>query len=165
MPRLLYQVTHASVARQSAHSLYAVVLPTNVQLLVLQFYEDDPNPWLKPNLDSTFPSQGGVPVPFPRVLGIEAVGLVEEAPSGESSKVSRHLLLSPVLFVPSTWILESSRGRVVLALVIETLQQLQGDVVATAMGGMGMRYDGGYAEYTCVQVQVIASAIKPLTSV
>ena len=34
---------------------------------------------------------------------------------------------------------------------------LQGDVVATAMGGMGRDFDGGYAEYTCVpakQVQV-----------
>lgn len=26
----------------------------------------------------------------------------------------------------------------------------QGDVVATAMGGMGRDFDGGYAEYTCV---------------
>ncbi len=34
----------------------------------------------------------------------------------------------------------------------------QGDIVATAMGGMGREFDGGYAEYTCVpatQVQVI----------
>ena len=34
---------------------------------------------------------------------------------------------------------------------------LQGDVVATAMGGMGRDFNGGYAEYTCVpakQVQV-----------
>lgn len=58
-------------------------------------------------------------VKFPRVLGIEAVGLVEESPGGEFAK---------------------------------------GDVVATAMGGMGRQFDGGYAEFTCVptnQVQVI----------
>ena len=48
---------------------------------------------------------------FPRVLGIEAVGLVEEAPGGEFRR---------------------------------------GDTVATAMGGMGRQFDGGYAEYTCV---------------
>jgi hypothetical protein len=31
------------------------------------------------------------------------------------------------------------------------------DIVATAMGGLGRQFDGGYAEYTCVpakQVQV-----------
>lgn len=57
-------------------------------------------------------------VTFPRILGIEATGVVEEAPGGE--------------FKP-------------------------GDVVATAMGGMGRMFDGGYAEYTSVpanQVQV-----------
>src|SRR5260221_3088594 len=34
----------------------------------------------------------------------------------------------------------------------------KGDIVVTAMGGMGRQFDGGYAEYTCVpatQVQVI----------
>lgn len=34
----------------------------------------------------------------------------------------------------------------------------KGDVVATAMGGMGRAFDGGYAEYTCVpaaQVQIL----------
>jgi NADPH:quinone reductase-like Zn-dependent oxidoreductase len=58
-------------------------------------------------------------VRFPRILGIEAVGLVQEAPGGEF----RH-----------------------------------GAAVATAMGGMGRQFDGGYAEYTCVpaaQVQAI----------
>ena len=33
----------------------------------------------------------------------------------------------------------------------------KGDIVATAMGGMGRQFDGGYAEYTVVpgeQVQV-----------
>jgi NADPH:quinone reductase-like Zn-dependent oxidoreductase len=58
-------------------------------------------------------------VSFPRILGIEAAGLVEQAPGGEFRK---------------------------------------GDAVATAMGGMGRQFDGGYAEYTCVpatQVQRI----------
>ena len=66
-----------------------------------------------------FTRQGHSPgVQFPRVLGIEAVGLVEEAPGGECR---------------------------------------QGDQVATAMGGMGRQFDGGYAEYTCVPaVQVQA---------
>jgi NADPH:quinone reductase-like Zn-dependent oxidoreductase len=62
-------------------------------------------------------------VTFPRILGIEAVGLVEEAPGNEFQK---------------------------------------GDIVATAMGGMGRRFDGGYAEYTCVpvtQVQVIKTGL------
>ena len=43
-------------------------------------------------------------VTFPRILGIEAVGVVEDAPGGEFRK---------------------------------------GDIVATAMGGMGRQYDGG----------------------
>jgi NADPH:quinone reductase-like Zn-dependent oxidoreductase len=62
-------------------------------------------------------------VKFPRVLGIEAVGVVETAPGGEFRK---------------------------------------GDTVATAMGGMGRQFDGGYAEYTCVpaqQVQVIKTEL------
>jgi NADPH:quinone reductase-like Zn-dependent oxidoreductase len=62
-------------------------------------------------------------VTFPRVLGIEAVGIVEAAPGGE--------------FEP-------------------------GQIVATAMGGMGRQFDGGYAEYTCVpavQVQTINTTL------
>lgn len=71
------------------------------------------------NRSELFTRQGHSPgVPFPRILGIEAVGLVKSAPGNEFS---------------------------------------QGDMVATAMGGMGRQFDGGYAEYTCVpagQVQV-----------
>ena len=71
------------------------------------------------NRSELFTRQGHSPsVPFPRVLGIEAVGLVEDAPGQEFQK---------------------------------------GTAVATAMGGMGRQFDGGYAEYTCVpatQVQV-----------
>ena len=63
------------------------------------------------NRSELFTRQGHSPgVKFPRVLGIEAVGVVEEAPGGEFQK---------------------------------------GDVVASAMGGMGRQFDGGYAEYTC----------------
>ena len=76
------------------------------------------------NRSEMFSRQGhSSSVRFPRILGIEAVGLVEEAPGGEFSK---------------------------------------GDIVATAMGGMGRRFDGGYAEYTCVpamQVQVVKTAL------
>jgi NADPH:quinone reductase-like Zn-dependent oxidoreductase len=66
------------------------------------------------NRSELFTRQGYSPsVKFPRILGIEAVGLVEEAPGNEFQ---------------------------------------QGDVVATAMGGMGHQFDGSYAEYTCVPV-------------
>ncbi|MCU1277504.1 MAG: hypothetical protein JWM53_1050 [bacterium] len=76
------------------------------------------------NRSELFTRQGHSPgVSLPRVLGIEAVGVVEEAPGGELRK---------------------------------------GDVVATAMGGMGRQFDGGYAEYTCVpasQVQVVETEL------
>jgi NADPH:quinone reductase-like Zn-dependent oxidoreductase len=76
------------------------------------------------NRSELFTRQGLSPgVTFPRILGIEAVGTVEEAPGAEFSK---------------------------------------GDVVASAMGGMGRNFDGGYAEYTCVpatQVQLIRASL------
>ena len=76
------------------------------------------------NRSELFTRQGHSPgVQFPRVLGIEAVGIVEAAPGGE--------------FEP-------------------------GRTVATAMGGMGRAFDGGYAEYTCVpagQVQAIDTTL------
>jgi NADPH:quinone reductase-like Zn-dependent oxidoreductase len=77
------------------------------------------------NRSELFTRQGHSPsVKFPRVLGIEAVGVVENAPGSE-------------------------------------LQN--GDIVATAMGGMGREFDGGYAEYTCVparQVQVLKTELS-----
>ena len=67
------------------------------------------------NRSELFTRQGHSPsVHFPRVLGIEAVGVVESCPGRE-------------------------------------LQE--GDIVATAMGGLGRGFDGGYAEYTCVPCQ------------
>src|SRR5258708_3153842 len=76
------------------------------------------------NRSELFTRQGHSPtVTFPRVLGIEAVGLVEVAPGGEFRT---------------------------------------GDRVATAMGGMGRQFDGGYAEYTCVparQVQAVKTEL------
>ncbi|KZF23343.1 Zn-dependent oxidoreductase [Xylona heveae TC161] len=76
------------------------------------------------NRSELFTRQGHSPgVEFPRVLGIEAVGEVQEAPGKE--------------FKP-------------------------GEIVATAMGGMGRQFDGGYAEYTCVpakQIQAIQTKI------
>ena len=66
------------------------------------------------NRSELFTRQGHSPnVPFPRVLGIEAVGEVVAAPDGGFS---------------------------------------EGEIVATAMGGMGRQFDGGYAEYTLVPV-------------
>jgi NADPH:quinone reductase-like Zn-dependent oxidoreductase len=76
------------------------------------------------NRSELFTRQGLSPdVIFPRILGIEAVGVVEDAPGKEFAS---------------------------------------GDVVATAMGGMGRQFDGSYAEYTCVparQVQVLNTAL------
>ncbi|GFF39968.1 zeta-crystallin [Aspergillus udagawae] len=57
--------------------------------------------------------QGHHPITYPRIPGIEAVGIVDTAPGLE------HIF--PL-----------------------------GSIVATAMGGMGTVFDGGYAEYTCV---------------
>jgi len=76
------------------------------------------------NRSELFTRKGLSPsVKFPRILGIEATGIVEDAPGGEFRK---------------------------------------GDIVATAMGGMGRQFDGSYAEFTCVpvtQVQVIKSQL------
>lgn len=76
------------------------------------------------NRSELFTRKGLSPgVPFPRVLGIEAVGIVAEALGG--------------MFAP-------------------------GDIVATAMGGMGRQFDGGYAEYVCVpatQVQKLKTTL------
>lgn len=76
------------------------------------------------NRSELFTRQGHSPgVKLPRVLGIEATGVVEAAPGGE--------------FQP-------------------------GDTVATAMGGLGRQFDGGYAEYTCVpagQVQKLSTTL------
>jgi NADPH:quinone reductase-like Zn-dependent oxidoreductase len=76
------------------------------------------------NRSELFTRKGYSPsVKFPRVLGIEAVGLVAAAPGNEFR---------------------------------------EGDTVATAMGGMGRDFDGGYAEYTCVpatQVQTLKTSL------
>jgi NADPH:quinone reductase-like Zn-dependent oxidoreductase len=73
------------------------------------------------NRSELFTRQGHSPsVKFPRVLGIEAVGIVETVPGGEFRK---------------------------------------GDIVATAMGGLGRQFDGGYPEYTCVPAKQVR-AIK-----
>ncbi|KAJ4374843.1 hypothetical protein N0V83_001921 [Neocucurbitaria cava] len=76
------------------------------------------------NRSELFTRQGHSPsVLLPRVLGIEAVGVVKSCPGGELH---------------------------------------EGDVVATAMGGLGRDRDGGYAEYTCVScenVQTISNNV------
>ena len=76
------------------------------------------------NRSELFTRQGHSPsVTFPRVLGIEATGIIAACPDNSFSK---------------------------------------GDVVVTAMGGMGRDFDGGYAEYTVVPVK---QAIKIDSSV
>jgi NADPH:quinone reductase-like Zn-dependent oxidoreductase len=76
------------------------------------------------NRSELFTRQGHSPtVLFPRVLGIEAVGVVVAAPGSDFEA---------------------------------------GQTVATAMGGMGRDFDGGYAEYTLVpanQVQAINTSL------
>lgn len=77
------------------------------------------------NRSELFTRQGHSPnVPFPRILGIEATGLVEAAPGGEFE---------------------------------------HGDIVATAMGGMGRDYDGSYAEFVCVPASQIHKLETTLT--
>ncbi|KAI2704752.1 hypothetical protein CBS147332_7406 [Penicillium roqueforti] len=69
------------------------------------------------NRSEVFTRQGDSPgVTFPRILGIEATGIVDEA-------------------------LDSGFKA--------------GEVVVTAMGGMGRSFDGGYAEYTAVPVDQV----------
>nr|POE78080.1 quinone oxidoreductase pig3 [Quercus suber] len=58
------------------------------------------------------------PVQLPRILGIEAAGVVEAAPGNEA---------------------EFPRGA----------------PVVTALGGMGIAFDGSYAEYTCVPREIV----------
>jgi NADPH:quinone reductase-like Zn-dependent oxidoreductase len=71
------------------------------------------------NRSELFTRRGYSPgVKFPRILGIEAVGLVAQAPGG---------------------------------------QFREGEVVATAMGGMGRQSDGSYAEYTVVPATQVQS--------
>lgn len=76
------------------------------------------------NRSEMFTRQGHSPnVKLPRILGIEAVGCVAEAPEGGFE---------------------------------------EGDIVLTAMGGMGREFDGGYAEFVCVpatQVQVVRTSL------
>lgn len=65
------------------------------------------------NRSELFTRQGHSPgVKLPRVLGIEAAGVVDKSPGGQ--------------FQP-------------------------GQKVATAMGGLGRDFNGGYAQYTCVK--------------
>lgn len=67
------------------------------------------------NRSELFTRQGHSPnVQFPRVLGIEATGVVEKCPGNEVAK---------------------------------------GKVVMTATGGMGRDFDGGYAQFTVVDVK------------
>lgn len=73
------------------------------------------------NRSELFTRQGHSPnVKFPRIMGIEATGIVESCPGNEFEK---------------------------------------GAIVATAMGGLGRDFDGGYAEFTCAPVQNV-QAVK-----
>jgi NADPH:quinone reductase-like Zn-dependent oxidoreductase len=76
------------------------------------------------NRSELFTRQGHSPnVEFPRILGIEAVGLIEQAPGNEFRR---------------------------------------GEIIATAMGGMGRAFDGSYAEYTCVPATQVQGIVTEL---
>jgi NADPH:quinone reductase-like Zn-dependent oxidoreductase len=76
------------------------------------------------NRSEMFTRQGHSPgVHFPRILGIEATGVVEDAPGGEFAR---------------------------------------GDIVITAMGGLGRAFDGGYAEYTLVPAANVRRVVSDL---
>ena len=69
------------------------------------------------NRSELFTRRGDSPgVVFPRIQGIECVGIVEEDPSNTYQK---------------------------------------GEQVAAIMGGMGRFFDGSYAEYTCVPLEIV----------
>lgn len=75
------------------------------------------------NRSEMFTRQGHSPgIQFPRILGIEATGVVEHAPGGEFEK---------------------------------------GQIVMTAMSGMGRQFDGGYAQYTVVPVNQVQTITVP----
>lgn len=68
------------------------------------------------------------PVQLPRVLGVEATGIIESAP-GQEDRFPK------------------------------------GAIAMTAVGGMGIVFDGGYAEYVCVSsanVQIVDSSAEKL---
>lgn len=73
---------------------------------------------------------------FPRILGIEATGIVASAPPAPAP--------TPAAPVNGNENEEKEKE--------EPPQFQPGDIVATAMGGMGRKFDGGYAEYTCVPI-------------
>ena len=80
------------------------------------------------NRSEMYTRQGHSPtVKFPRILGIEASGVIKKAPGNEG-------------------------------------KFKEGDAVATAMGGMGREFDGGYAEYTVVPASQVQH-IKPADSI
>jgi len=66
------------------------------------------------------------PVQLPRILGVEATGIIEEAPGSEQ---------------------EFPKGAIAM----------------TAVGGMGLFFDGGYAQFTCVSKTNVQVLKRPTT--
>ena len=89
------------------------------------------------NRSELFTRQGHSPgVKFPRVLGIEACGLVEEAPGGQFKK--------------NQIVATAMGGMVRTAASIFHFQYLRGCTSADLISSQGRAFDGGYAEFTCV---------------
>ena len=87
------------------------------------------------NRSELFTRQGHSPgVTFPRVLGIEACGLVEEAPGGQFKK--------------NQVVATAMGGMVINATTCSSV--LCGVISADSPFTQGRVFDGGYAEFTCV---------------
>jgi NADPH:quinone reductase-like Zn-dependent oxidoreductase len=96
-----------------------------------------------------------LPIPEPRndqvLIRVKAFGLNRSelfTRQGHSPNVK----FPRVLGIEAVGFVESALGN----------QFRKGDKVATAMGGMGRQFDGGYAEYTCVpvtQVQTMKGSV------
>jgi NADPH:quinone reductase-like Zn-dependent oxidoreductase len=96
-----------------------------------------------------------LPVPTPKpgevLIRVKAFGLNRSELFTRQGH-SPHVKLPRVLGIEATGSVEAAPGG----------EFQPGDIVATAMGGMGRDFDGGYAEFTCVpatQVQVLRTAL------
>lgn len=88
------------------------------------------------NRSELFTRQGHSPgVTFPRVLGIEACGLVEEAPGGQFKK---------------NQIVATAMGGMVRYTQLLFPIILRGCTTTDIISVQGRQFDGGYAEFTCV---------------
>ena len=92
----------------------------------------------------------GPTVPLPRILGIEAVGIVDDFATRDEHGAES----TATATTPTTGDWKDGRGQPLH----------KGSVVATIMGGLGRTRDGSYAEYTVVpapNIRVIPNSLVP----